>query len=84
MSGGVTKGAEKRVQERNPEGAMEEGTEGRSPERKEAAFRYRLQTAAFTRAVAGGLEGAWTMEWLVTGHRGDRGHYAVSGGRSGW
>ena len=53
VSGGVTRRAEKRVQGRNPEGAMEEGTAGRSPERKEAALRYWLQMVAFTRAVAG-------------------------------
>ena len=43
---------------------MEQGTVGRSPERKEEALRYRLQIAAFTRAVADELEGVRTMVWL--------------------
>ena len=43
---------------------MEEGTAGRSSERKEAALHYRVQMAAATRTVAGELEGARTMEWL--------------------
>ena len=64
VSGGGTRGAEKRVQRRHPKGPMEEGTAGRSPERKEAALHYRLQMAAATRTVAGELEGARTMEWL--------------------
>lgn len=62
--GGGTRGAEKRAIEGDPEGAMVASTARRSPERKEAAFRHWLQMTAFTRAVAGELEGAWAREWL--------------------
>ena len=58
MPGTGTKGG------RTPEGAAEEGTAGRSPERKGAALRYRLQMAATTQTVAGELEETRTMEWL--------------------
>ena len=40
------------------------GTAGRCPKREEAALRYRLQMAAFTRAVAGESKGERTVEWL--------------------
>lgn len=53
ITGRVTSGVEKGVRKGDPEGAREEGMARRSPKRKEAALRYRLQMTAFILSVAG-------------------------------